>query len=502
MPVRSAAPPNRRRGEDGGALPRLLRSFGSALALSIGVVLAAVTSVSGAHAATALIMGGTGEPDPNQVPGYLDAVGRLYLHQAAACAVATCQVHATVTPEEFSPFFTGGMTFGPSVAIGLGMLDTDVRRYLGQHGEPLVVFGNSQSATVATEEKRILAADPTVAADSLQFVLIGNPNRPNGGFLQRFYPITIPIVDYLPTTSPADTGGPVTTDISFQYDIASDFPTYPLNALAMLNTLIGIGIHGSYTSTHDGYSESDLLAEINDPNNRQRVGNTTYVTIPTRVLPLAQAIRDTGYTLGLSALANPVADLLEPTLRVLVELGYDRTAGYGAQHSFGVIPAANPVTLVGDLITAAGEGIHNVISRAAPRPAPPPVASRVPTSSPEPPAAHRDLATAQVATPPAAQAIADTAQRSEDPRDTHDTQDPERRPATTQSPPDASPSGSPDDPSAHGQQDRSAGDDVRPDRTGATAKATEGSDSRPTHAGGPPDHDASADAAPEPPSAT
>lgn len=479
-------------------MPRSWRSFGSALALSIGVVLAAVTSVSGAHAATALIMGGTGQPDPNQVPGYLDAVSRLYLSQAAACAVATCQVHATVTPEEFSPFFTtGGMTFGDSAATGLGLLDTDVRRYLGQNGEPLVVFGNSQSATVATEEKRKLAADPTVAADSLQFVLIGNPNRPNGGFLQRFYPITIPVVNYLPTTSPADTGGPVTTDISFQYDIASDFPTYPLNALAMLNTLIGIDIHGSYTSTHDGYSESELLAEINDPDNRQIVGNTTYVTIPTRVLPLAQAIRDTGYTLGLSALTTPVADLLEPTLRVLVELGYHRAVGYGAQNSFGVIPAANPVTVVGDLIAAAGEGINNVVSGGAPRPAPPPVAARVPTGSPEPPAPHRDLAIEQVATPPAPQAIQDTAHRSEDTKETHDTQDTrdtERQPATTQSHPDASPSGSADEPSSHRRQDQSAGDDVRPDRAGATADTPDGSDSRPAHASEPSDHDASADA--------
>lgn len=476
-----------------GTVPRLWRSVGSALALSIGVVLTAVTSVSGAHAATALIMGGTGQPDPNQVPGYLDAVGRLYLNQAAACAVATCQVHTTVTPEEFSPFFTGGMTFGDSVATGLGLLDTDVRRYLGRNGEPLVVFGNSQSATVATEEKRNLATDPTVTADNLQFVLIGNPNRPNGGFLQRFYPITIPIVDYLPTTSPADTGGPVTTDISFQYDIASDFPTYPLNVLAMLNTFIGIGIHGSYTSTRDGYSESDLLTEINDPDNRQTVGNTTYVTIPTRVLPLAQAIRDTGYTLGLSALTTPVADLLEPTLRVLVELGYHRTVGYGAQNSFGVIPAANPVTVVGDLITAAGEGINNAVSRGAPRPAPPPVPAQVTTSSPEPPAAHRDLATEQAATPLAAQAIPDTAHRSDDTQDTRDT---ERQPATTQSHPDASPPpGSPDDPSAHRRQNQSAGDDVRPDRTGATGDTPDGSDSRPTHSSGASDHDASADAA-------
>ncbi|TQR83256.1 PE-PPE domain-containing protein [Mycobacterium hodleri] len=476
-------------------MPRLWRSFGSALALSIGVVLVAVTSVPGAHAATALVMGGTGQPDPKQVPGYLDAVGRLYLNQAAACAVATCQVHATVTPEEFSPFFTGGMRFGDSVATGLGMLDTDVRRYLGQNGEPLVVFGNSQSATVATEEKRRLAADPTVAADSLQFVLVGNPNRPNGGFLQRFHPITIPVVDYLPTTSPADTGGPVTTDISFQYDIASDFPTYPLNALAMLNTLIGIGIHGSYTTTHDGYSESELLAEINDPHNRQIVGNTTYVTIPTRVLPLAQAIRDTGHTLGLSAFTTPVADLVEPTLRVLVELGYHRTVGYGAQNSFGLIPAANPVTVVGDLITAAGEGINNVVRRGTSRPAPPPVAARVPTSSPERPAAQRDLATEQVATPPAAQATTETAHRSEDTPDTNGTRDTKRQPATTQSHPDATPPGSPGDPSERRRQDQSARDDVQPGRAGATADTPDGSDSRPAHASGPSDQGASADAA-------
>lgn len=337
------------------------RSIAGAVAAALTAVLVAGTGQAGA--VTALIMGGTGQPDPSKIPGdYINTVGRLYIDPVSSCKVGTCQLHPTITPEEFWPFFTAGMTFNESVQAGLPMLDVETRHYLGLDSEPLIIFGNSQSATVATEEKRDLVADPTVDTSRLQFVLIGDPNRPNGGFLQRFLPITIPIFGYRPTTSPVDTGGPTTTDISFQYDIAGDFPTYPLNAFAMLNTVIGIGIHGSYTSTRDGYSEPELLAAINDPANRQVVGNTTYITLPTKVLPLAQAIRDTGYTLGLRAITTPLADLVEPTLRVLVELGYNRSAGYGKQVSFGLFPTIGPGRLVHELLVAAGRGVHNAFT--------------------------------------------------------------------------------------------------------------------------------------------
>jgi len=372
----------------------------TAIALALATITGAFFGVAPASAVTAVIMGGTGQPDPAQVPGYLGAVSRLYIAPVTDCQVGSCDLHPTVTPEEFFPLFTSGMTFGKSVEAGVPLLDTAVRQLLGA-GEHVVVFGYSQSATLVTDEKRALAADPTVNPAQLQYVVIGNPNRPNGGFLQRFYPSPIPVFEYTPTTSPVDTAGPRTVDISFQYDIASDFPAYPLNALTMLNTLLGNWIHGSYPSSHDGYSEDELLAAIADPVNQQTIGNTTYITVPTKVLPLAQAIRDTGYTLGLSAIALPLADLLEPTLRVLVELGYDRTVPPGTQTSFGMFPAIDPGKLATELFTAAGQGVHDavagIIERATP-PAPPPaptaITRDIDDDPPATPAGHGETATA------------------------------------------------------------------------------------------------------------
>jgi hypothetical protein len=47
------------------------------------------------------------------------------------------------------------------------------------------VYGYSQSATVATVEKRFLAQNP-VPGTTVGFNLIADPNRPDGGILERF----------------------------------------------------------------------------------------------------------------------------------------------------------------------------------------------------------------------------------------------------------------------------------------------------------------------------
>ena len=79
-------------------------------------------------------------------------------------------------------------------------------------------------------------------------MLIGNPNRPNGGLFERLALLgTVPILDAtFGQPTPTDTGIQ-TTDIAFQYDGVADFPTYPINLLADLNALAGFAyIHGTY----------------------------------------------------------------------------------------------------------------------------------------------------------------------------------------------------------------------------------------------------------------
>jgi hypothetical protein len=104
------------------------------------------------------------------------------------------------------------------------------------------VYGYSQSATVATVatvEKRFLAQNP-VPGTTVGFNLIANPNRPDGGILERFAGLYIPIVGVtFNGATPTDTGMP-TVDVAREYDGWADFPTNPLNPLADVKAGLGI----------------------------------------------------------------------------------------------------------------------------------------------------------------------------------------------------------------------------------------------------------------------
>jgi hypothetical protein len=342
----------------------MIRSAMSALAaLTCATALTWVPPIPAAHAVTALIMGGTEQPDPATIPHFMADTERLYLDPVSACKVESCQLEATVTPEQFWPFFTGPLPFDRSVAEGVTDLNGSLVNHLvSDPDEAIVISGSSQSSTVATIEKRNLAEASDEIKSHLQFVLTANPNRPNGGVLSRFTGLSVPFIEFTANgPTPTDTGI-ATTDIAFQYDIAADFPRYPLNVFALLNTLAGIDIHGSYVLSRDGYTEAELAEAIADPANRQTFGDTTYITIPTKNLPLVQPLRNWGIATGNTAITTPLADLIEPTLRVLVELGYDRSIGYGTPAPAGLFPTVDPVKLTTDLATAANKGVKDALA--------------------------------------------------------------------------------------------------------------------------------------------
>jgi PE-PPE domain len=57
-----------------------------------------------------------------------------------------------------------------------------------EHGnDHLVIFGESQSANIVNKEKRKLAAQYPAGAPApdINFVLLGDPNLPNGGLAAR-----------------------------------------------------------------------------------------------------------------------------------------------------------------------------------------------------------------------------------------------------------------------------------------------------------------------------
>ncbi|MGV1006880.1 MAG: PE-PPE domain-containing protein, partial [Candidatus Nanopelagicales bacterium] len=264
-----------------------------------------------------------------------------------------------VWPAKVLPSALGGTPYEASQQQGLhnisGALTTTLAA-LGP-GERVVAFGYSSSANVMVREMRALQSQPggAPATDGLQFLLLGNPNRPNGGILQRFAGLYIPFLDIpLDGSMPVDTPY-ATTDISWEYDAASDFPTYPLNLFAVANAVLtGSFVHGNY-----------FPADINGPRAfpDTTVGNITYITLKTPHLPLLTPLYDSGFP-------APLLDLIEPALTVMVDWGYDRSVGPGTPTTAGLLPGIDPLTATSQLVNALGQGVHNFIADLTPAPAP------------------------------------------------------------------------------------------------------------------------------------
>ena len=241
----------------------------------------------------------------------------------------------------------GSLTYEASQQQGVQNLDRAIDDTVAtlSPGEKAVAFGYSSSANVVVREMRGLQNEPggAPATDQLEFYLLGNPNRPNGGIMQRFPGLYIPFVGIrLDGSTPVDTPY-ATTDIAWEYDTVADFPIYPLNILADLNALIpGPILHGNY-----------YPADINGPRAfpDTTVGNITYVTLKPPHLPLLLPLYYIGFP-------KPLLDLVEPALTVMVNWGYDRSISPGTPTTARLIPRINPVTAARDLAEAVAEGVH------------------------------------------------------------------------------------------------------------------------------------------------
>ncbi|WKG05638.1 PE-PPE domain-containing protein [Mycolicibacterium sp. HK-90] len=336
---------------------RALRSATMALIAligTVGLVLTASMTTLVQLAATALIMGGTGMKvlgAPHQWGSgtYLDQVNDTYL---ADRHLGEDDLEWVSTPEHFWPA-TGlsDLSFDTSVARGVLSLNNAI---LATPGEKVVV-SYSQSANIATREKRNLAelrAQGAVvpSGDELSFVFVANPNRPNGGILARFEGLYVPILGISFDGATPDDEYP-TIDVAREYDLIADFPKYPLNLLADLNALFG------YFYLHPDYGSS--VIDLDDPSTYQShtSGNTTYYLVHTEHLPLLQPLRDIGFP-------EPILALVEPTLRVLIDLGYDRTPeNMGVPTRAQLFPRIDLDKLASDLRAAAEEGVHNALFR-------------------------------------------------------------------------------------------------------------------------------------------
>ncbi|WP_343601224.1 PE-PPE domain-containing protein [Mycobacterium sp.] len=270
-----------------------------------------------------IIMGGSGTPIPSQdlIDGVVERYDPTTPIFPGQPLFPVDKVEGLFTPEALYPT-TGvkSLEFDPSVAEGVSILNTAIMKQIAE-GNNVVVGGGSQSATIESLEMRDLLALPAAerpTADQLSFVALVDVSAPNGGILERFDDPNLPTIT-VPSfgltfsgATPADT--PWDTVIYDQeYDGFSDFPRYPIDLLSDINAALGVYyVHGTLTD----FTDAQIATAVKLPVSADYTGHTTYFMLPTQDLPLLDPLR------AVPIVGNPLADLLQPDLKVLVNLGY------------------------------------------------------------------------------------------------------------------------------------------------------------------------------------
>lgn len=277
--------------------------------------------------------------------------------------------------------FTGitSLTYSDSAQRGSEILSDQIHALAeknardGSPADPIVVLGYSQSSQISSIVKQELQDEVDNGAElpPVTFVLLANPLRPNGGLYSRFNGVSPLATPWTPiVSSPTDTQFE-THDIARQYDFFADFPTYPLNPFATANAVLGLMNHSFEPVSLDPNSpkyDPDTVV--------QKYGDTTYYLIPSKELPLLAPVRAVGL--------DPVADAVEPTLRVLVELGYDRETPYGVHTTVGLAPRVRAPEVISDVRESVAQGAASVRASVADAVRTPPLGRASQVSDPEP----------------------------------------------------------------------------------------------------------------------
>lgn len=305
------------------------------------------TSVPGI--VTTLVMGGSGDPLP--ASSFIQAIQNLYLQITPGLKDTMTQ--GVTYPANFYPF-TGfnSMRLVDSVALGVQAMNTALQPYIAGN-TPVGFFGYSQSAIVASLEMAKLAVtNPNLP---IQFEFIGDLMAPNGGIFERFVGLQLPSlgIDFYGATP---SNAFPTTIYTLEYDGWADFPRYPLNILSDLNVLMG-SIHLDYPSLTAGQIASAVQLPTSGPT------QTTYYMIPTNQLPLLNPLRSVPF------IGNPLADLIQPDMTALVNLGYGdpnygwSTAPANVPTPIGLFPSPSDFAKLPPLlVSGTQQGINNFVS--------------------------------------------------------------------------------------------------------------------------------------------
>lgn len=312
--------------------------------LGAGSIQALVNSVG-----TTLVMGGSGDPFPSN--SFITAVNNLFIQNIPGLAGSTPL--GLYTPEQFYPFAAHELTLAASVSQGQQILNNALQPYISA-GTPVGVFGYSQSAIIASLEMRALQA-AGVPSSAVHFALIGDLMNPNGGIFERFAGLNLSAlgIDFYGATP---SNAYPTTIYTMEYDAWADFPRYPLDILSVFNAL--------ESQTHFLYPNL-TAAQLGSAIQLSTTGatQTAYYMIPVNDLPLLDPVRG-----SIPIFGNAIADLLQPDLTYLVNLGYgDPLYGWSTSPANVATPAGlfPPLSafqeLPGLLVGGAQTGFHNFI---------------------------------------------------------------------------------------------------------------------------------------------
>lgn len=378
--VRSQAP----RAGKPAAAQATRRAAAAPRALSVAAVKSAAPATTAVSSAAALtqpeIMGPSGVPIPSQ--NYVDKVMEYYVRPGGDPTAAPLP-QVIFTPEGLYPI-TGvkSLPLNTSVNQGIEILSDTLKAL--PDGTETTVFGYSQSAiisgllqsgyTVGTGATAVTYTVPDNIKSTVDFVLVGNELNPNGGFLSRFTTTAYaPALD-LPSlgipfyeATPADAYP--TTNYTLEYDGFADFPRYPLNLLADLNAGLGLAlVHTKYAPGPNCRTYCTTIFQVASaiplPVSQTSTAQSYYF-MPTDNLPLLAPLR------AIPIIGNPIADLVQPVLKAIVDLGYgDAAHGYvsGGQPDanvlvpFGLFPQVDPLEVATRIFNGIGQGITDFIN--------------------------------------------------------------------------------------------------------------------------------------------
>jgi len=333
-------------------------------------------AVPSAAATLPLVMGPSGVPDPTA--NYVNTVTEWYVTPNSPEGITTPQV--VFTPEGLYPI-TGvkSLPLNTSVDQGMNMLSDTMD--LLPSGTQTTVFGYSQSAIIGSllemgyisptsPYKDPPPAIPDGLKASINFIFVGNEMNPNGGFLSRFPGLSLPSLG-IPFYGATPEDAYPTTNYTREYDGFADFPRYPLNVLSVLNAGLGIiFVHTKYAPGTNCQSfcltEQEVQAALPLPTTS---ATQKYYFMPTENLPLVEPLRLIPF------IGNPIADLIQPVLKVLVNLGYgDPAHGFtsatqpdaNVQVPFGLFPEVSPVEVLSQLVAGVQQGIEDFFAALGP----------------------------------------------------------------------------------------------------------------------------------------